>query len=172
MPFTIEKPDYTELLMNAYDKLNQFDKSMFREGVETNVDRYGRYSYTLCCLWRDSAKIPLDMVPHVINSIPKLADEGHYTMSDVLARYRADKERYDSYDKYRGATPRLTSLVAASTDMLCLAVTGRLGYLVPPFTAKAIKSDADHVFWMCRRNITHESYEDFDALIGGGDSRG
>lgn len=168
MPFSIEKPDYTELLKNAYDKLNPYDKSTFREGVEANVDAYGRYSYTLCCLWRDSAAIPLEMVPHVINSIPKLDDEGHYTMSDIMAQYRSDKARYDTYDTYKGATKGLTSRVAAGTDMLCLAVTGELGYRVPPFTVKSIKNDADHVFWMCRRNVTHEPYDEFDRLMGGG----
>lgn len=168
MPFTLEMPDYKEALARAWANIAMPFPPNFADEVAKNLDRFGTYSFTLCCLWRDTASVcSLKDAPFLINQFPVDSDSRVYTMGDVATYRKEHKEYYDDIDRMPKAIKGLTSLQAAAVDFMLEVVTGTRQQ-VPPINALGVRNDIAMLPFLCRKAVSHEFVSDYQKLMEGG----
>lgn len=155
---------YEHLLKSAYENATIPAGASYSEAFKQNIDTYGKYSVTLCRMWKESGDImPLSAVPFVINTIPT-QDNEVLRLADVGAYVNANKERYSEFNSMKGAIKNLTPVMAAATDMMLEKMDGMPG-IFPPVNVLGVKNDASFLPFLCRRIVTGEQVQEFEEVM-------
>lgn len=155
---------YEHLLKSAYENVTIPADASYSEAFKQNIDTYGKYSVTLCRMWKESGSImPLSAVPFVINMIPTQENEV-LRMADVCAYVNANKERYSEFNSMKGAIKGLTPVMAAATDVMLEKMDGMPG-IFPPVNVLGVKNDTSFLPFLCRRLETGEHVQEFEEVM-------